>query len=176
MIPQFFLKRFSSNKPLILRINVLWGNSVYPPPSFLLLKWESSNILIVAHFSLFSLHLVPCTYCRPSGKPSELQGCKHTFEVKKEKKVQQIKREGSIKGEGGLYKKLKIPTLPPKLPRSGVTFHYFPGDFCKSWCLQRFWERSRTWRFNACPWLWLRLGSQRQIWSGPQKILGKGNS
>ena len=31
----------------------------------------------------------------------------HTFEVKKEKKVQQIKREGSIKGEGGLYKKLK---------------------------------------------------------------------
>ena len=45
------------------------------------------------------------------------------FEVKKEKKVQQIKREGSIKGEGGLYKKLKIPTLPPKLPRSGVAFH-----------------------------------------------------
>ena len=45
----------------------------------------------------------------------------HTFE---DKKVQQIKREGSIQGEGGLYRKLKIPTLPPKLQRSGVTFHY----------------------------------------------------
>ena len=49
----------------------------------------------------------------------------HTFEVKKGLpiKVQQIKREGSIKGEGGRYKKLKIPTLTPKSPRSGVTFH-----------------------------------------------------
>ena len=26
----------------------------------------------------------------------------------------EIKREGSIQGEEGLYKKLKIPTLPPK--------------------------------------------------------------
>ena len=40
------------------------------------------------------------------------------------KKVQQIKREGSIKGEGGPYKDLKIPALPPKLPSSGITFHY----------------------------------------------------
>ena len=32
-------------------------------------------------------------------------------------------REGSTKGKGGLYKKLQIPTLPPKHPRSGVTFH-----------------------------------------------------
>ena len=47
----------------------------------------------------------------------------HTFESEKREKVQQIKREGSIKGEGGLYKELKIPALPPKLPRSGVTFH-----------------------------------------------------
>ena len=38
--------------------------------------------------------------------------------------MQQIKREGSIQGEGWLYKKLKIPSLPPKLPRSGVTFHF----------------------------------------------------
>ena len=35
--------------------------------------------------------------------------------------MQQIKREGSIKREGGLYKELKIPAIPPKLPRSGIT-------------------------------------------------------
>ena len=33
-------------------------------------------------------------------------------------------REGSTKGKGGLYKMPQIPTLPPKGPRSGVTFHY----------------------------------------------------
>ena len=32
-------------------------------------------------------------------------------------------REGSTKGKGGLNKELQIPTLPPKHPRSGVTFH-----------------------------------------------------
>ena len=47
----------------------------------------------------------------------------HTMVI--EKKVKQIKREGSIQEEGGFYKKLKIPTLPPKLPRSGITFHCF---------------------------------------------------
>ena len=31
---------------------------------------------------------------------------------------------GSIQGEGGLYKNLKIPTLPPKSPMSVVTFHF----------------------------------------------------
>ena len=31
-------------------------------------------------------------------------------------------RKGSIKGEGGLYEKLKIRTLPPKLPRSNILF------------------------------------------------------
>ena len=40
------------------------------------------------------------------------------------KKIKKREREGSIQGKGGLYKKLKIPTLPPKLPRSGVTFHF----------------------------------------------------
>ena len=43
--------------------------------------------------------------------------------MKKEKEMKQIKREGSIKGEGGPYKELKIPALPPKLPKSGLTFH-----------------------------------------------------
>ena len=41
-----------------------------------------------------------------------------------EKKLQQIKRQMSTQGEGGLYKKHKIPTLHPKLPRSGVVFHF----------------------------------------------------
>ena len=35
-----------------------------------------------------------------------------------------LKREGSILGIGGLCKNRKIPTLPPKSPRSGVTFHF----------------------------------------------------
>ena len=34
MVPQFFIKGFSSNKPLILRINVLWGKSDFPHPPF----------------------------------------------------------------------------------------------------------------------------------------------
>ena len=31
--------------------------------------------------------------------------------------------EQSIKEERGPYKELKLPALPPKSPRSGVTFH-----------------------------------------------------
>ena len=38
--------------------------------------------------------------------------------------MRETEREGSTKGKGGLYKKLQIPTLPPKWPRSGVTFHF----------------------------------------------------
>ena len=45
-----------------------------------------------------------------------------------EKSATNKEREGSIKGEGGLYKELKIPALPPKLPRSGVTFHFLASD------------------------------------------------
>ena len=43
---------------------------------------------------------------------------------RKESTMRNKEREGSTQGNGGLYKKLKIPTLPPKWPRSGVTFHY----------------------------------------------------
>ena len=38
--------------------------------------------------------------------------------------MREKEREGSTKGKGGLYKKLQIPTLSPKWPRSGVTFHF----------------------------------------------------
>ena len=38
--------------------------------------------------------------------------------------VGEREREGSTKGKRRLYKLLQIPTLPPKWPRSGVTFHY----------------------------------------------------
>ena len=41
----------------------------------------------------------------------------HTFEVKKEKLVQQIEREGSIKGEGGLYIKTKNFYSPSKVAK-----------------------------------------------------------
>ena len=37
------------------------------------------------------------------------------------------------RGEGGLYKNLLMPTLPPKLPMSGVTFHYLKDFACVWW-------------------------------------------
>ena len=46
-------------------------------------------------------------------------------EKKKEYNVKEREREGSTQGEGGVYKKLRIPTLPPKLRMSGITFHCF---------------------------------------------------
>ena len=46
----------------------------------------------------------------------------------------QEKREGSTKGEGGLYKKSQIPTLPPKYQMSGVTFH-LPLTLAVEWAL-----------------------------------------
>ena len=38
--------------------------------------------------------------------------------------MREKEREGSTKGKGGLYKMPQIPTLPPKWPRSGATFHF----------------------------------------------------
>ena len=38
--------------------------------------------------------------------------------------MREKEREGSTNGKRGLYKKLQIPTLPAKWPRSGVTFYY----------------------------------------------------
>ena len=50
----------------------------------------------------------------------------------KEKKVQQIKREGSIIEEGRLYIKIKIPTLPTKPNLSFYsTCTYFEAVFIK---------------------------------------------
>ena len=64
------------------------------------------------------------TYCSPSGKPSGLQACTCPPKGKiKERAMREKEREGSTKGKGGLYKMPQIPTLPPKWPRSGVTFH-----------------------------------------------------
>ena len=42
---------------------------------------------------------------------------------RKERAMREKVREGSTKGKGGLYKMPQIPTLPPKWPRSGITFH-----------------------------------------------------
>ena len=72
----------------------------------------------------------------PTASP---RACKraHTLLKGKEKRAMREKeREGSTKGKGGLYKELQIPTLPPKGPRSGVTFHFNPlisslGKHCK---------------------------------------------
>ena len=51
------------------------------------------------------------------------QALGHPTMGKENRKSSMLKREGSTHGEGGLYKKLKIPALPPKSLRSGVTFH-----------------------------------------------------
>ena len=65
-----------------------------------------------------------CTYCSPSDKPSGLQACTHPPKGKiKERAMREKEREQSTKGKGGLYKMPQTPTLPPKWPRSGVTFH-----------------------------------------------------
>ena len=39
------------------------------------------------------------------------------------KKECNVKERWGTHEEGGLYKELQIPSLPPKSPRSGVTFH-----------------------------------------------------
>ena len=54
--------------------------------------------------------------------PSGVQACMHP-NMGQDKRVQCKKGVGSTQGEGGLYKKLQIPTFPPKLGRSGITFH-----------------------------------------------------
>ena len=93
VILQFFIKGFSSNKPLIWRINVLWGSCIIV---FVWSQYDGGNI---------------------------------EWNVKK--------WVGSTQGEGGLYKKLQIPTLPPKSQMSGVTFHCCHTNFeCSSCCRQ----------------------------------------
>ena len=37
------------------------------------------------------------------------------------------RERGAPNAKEGSIKKLKIPTLPPKHPRSGITFHFNPG-------------------------------------------------
>ena len=59
---------------------------------------------------------MPCTYCRPSG----LQAWMHPFEVKKERKVQQIKREGK---EGP--KKNKNSCSPSKVAKELCDIPFF---------------------------------------------------
>ena len=59
---------------------------------------------------------------------------------KENRKSTMLKREGSFRGEGGLIKKLKIPSLPPKLPRSDITFHFIAA----SNALNQFYTNSPT--------------------------------
>ena len=73
---------------------------------------------------MHALIAIPCT--------SSLQGCMHPPKGKrKESAMSEKETEGSTKGKVGLYKKLQIPTLPPKWPRSGVTFHFVNSYFDK---------------------------------------------
>ena len=84
-------------------------------------------------YYLLSSLFICCTFVSFFTSPSAM----HTFEERKEKKVQQIKREGSIKGERGLCKK-KITTLPPKSPMSAVTFHLMMMLFLTSLAIWTF--------------------------------------
>ena len=51
--------------------------------------------------------------------------------------MREKEREGSTKGKGGLYKMPQIPTLPPKWPRSGATFHFMPSAHHEAELIQR---------------------------------------
>ena len=96
VIPQFFIKGFSSNKPLIFRIKVLLG---------------SCNFVLFFHFT-------SCTNCKPSGKRActRLNWTKRTNCIKG--------RGDTTKGKECSIKKLQIPALPPKSQMHGVTFHF----------------------------------------------------
>ena len=61
-----------------------------------------------------------CPYCSPSG----LQAGINPPKDRKERAMREGERENSTKGKGGLYNMPQNPSLPPKWPRSGVTFHY----------------------------------------------------
>ena len=63
-----------------------------------------------------ALIAVPCTWGLQAGinPPKE----------RKERAMREGEREASTKGKGGLYNMPQNPTLPPKWPRSGVTFHF----------------------------------------------------
>ena len=63
--------------------------------------------------------MMGCQHTRTLG----LQACKYPPKGKRKCNEGQM-REGNTKGKGGLNKKLQIPSLPPKWPRSGVTFHF----------------------------------------------------
>ena len=77
---------------------------------------------IISFFN--SLKLGACPYCSLSGKPSGLRACTHPSKGKrKDRALREKERGGAPKAKEGLYKKLQIPTLPQKHPRSGVTFH-----------------------------------------------------
>ena len=68
-------------------------------------------------------HKGACPYCNPSYLGLASMHAPSEGEKKRESNEGERAREGSTKGKGGLYKKLQAPTLPPKWPRSGVTFH-----------------------------------------------------
>ena len=80
--------------------------------------------------------------------------CAHPPKGKrKERAMREKERQGSTKGKGGLFKKLQIPTLPPKHPSSGVTFHclfYFdiPADQNTFKKVNNRFQRSKR---NNCP-------------------------
>ena len=56
----------------------------------------------------------------------ELANTKNPPKDRKERPMREGERERerhTFKGKGELYNMPQYPTLPPKLPRSGVTFH-----------------------------------------------------
>ena len=76
-------------------------------------RCNSCFVIIICQdfFSFCSFNLVHCS-------PSGLQACTHMAEETKREKIPTNKERGI----GGLCKNLQIPTLPPKSPKSGVTF------------------------------------------------------
>ena len=68
-------------------------------------------------------------------RTSGLQAVNHPHSSQKERQMREGERERqTFKGKGELYNMPQYHTLPPKCPRSGVTFHYscnFPLIFAQ---------------------------------------------
>ena len=105
VVQQFFIRGYSSNKPFILRINVLWGNSDLPHPLFCCLNERAQKFIASPRLWLV---------------PASMQGRWACF-------VSQVRRKKRRKGEDGAIKLYNF-LLSPKSPndKRNIPFWYSP--------------------------------------------------
>ena len=115
--PQFFIKGFSSNTPLIQII-------CYEPCR---VNWPCHAVIVILS------SVVKYILNRKLDLISASQNCKENLtplqtQLKRKRKDRTIRNKGRERGaphgKEGSIKNPHILTLPPKFPRSGKTFHY----------------------------------------------------